>query len=74
MQDKDTIELKFDKANLDTGSRKCIARIVVEDEAGLQAIGWFDIELTRGRVKLTVTARKSRHTETIVHATPDWVL
>ena len=51
-----------------------ISRTVVEDEQGRRAIAFLSARIDRGRVKFQLTTKKSRHKETIVNATADWVI
>lgn len=73
-QDKDTIDRTYNAAELDSGTSKTIARIVVENDRGLRAIGFLSLRLVRGRVQYKVTVKKDRGEETEASATANWVI
>lgn len=64
----------YNRAELEHGISMTLARVVVEDDRGLRATGFFSMRLVKGRIKYSVTVKKNNCKETEATATADWVI
>jgi hypothetical protein len=66
-------DIKLDAVELDS-TNATIARVVVEDLVGRQAIAFLSAKIKSGRVRFELTTKLNRRKETSKAATADWVL
>lgn len=65
---------QYNRAELEHGISMTLSRVVVEDDRGLRATGFFSMRLVKGRIKYSVTVKKNNCKETEATATADWVI
>jgi hypothetical protein len=68
------LESEIDADNLRDDRDHDVIRVVVENDKGEKATAFVSVQMVGGRPRFTLTTKKNKGGETIVHATADWRL